>query len=423
MSLNTIISASLVKSAPRAALVLMGGGARTAYQAGALQAIGAMLDLRPSGGSAFPFKILVGTSAGALNSAFLASRAAQGTDALARLAPFWRDLNSSAVYHLHAPMWTRASKWLAGLSLAHSTRALGGMLDNTPLADALHKAISLPAIEAAIGSGVLSTLAVTASSYSSGMHWTFCQSGPRHPKPWDGPGRRIAFEPITMDHLLASAAIPFIFPANALYVGGQREFFGDGSMRQVSPLSPAMHLGASQVLVIGVGQPNRSSLAGGAVAQAPSSVADRRPSLGMVAGHAMASVFHDTLQADVEQARRVTQTLRQLPPEVAAALSYRPVDVLALSPSQSLDALALVHANALPRAVRRMLESLGGLQGSGSALASYLMFERPFVDALIALGEQDAYARKVELLEFFDKAQATGAFDATQGLWVDGARQ
>ena len=332
-------------------------------------------------------------------------------------------MNSSAVYHLHAPMWTRASKWLAGLSLAHSTRALGGMLDNTPLADALHKAISLPAIEAAIGSGVLSTLAVTASSYSSGMHWTFCQSGPRHPKPWDGPGRRIAFEPITMDHLLASAAIPFIFPANALYVGGQREFFGDGSMRQVSPLSPAMHLGASQVLVIGVGQPNRSSLAGGAVAQPPSSVADRRPSLGMVAGHAMASVFHDTLQADVEQARRVTQTLRQLPPEVAAALSYRPVDVLALSPSQSLDALALVHANALPRAVRRMLESLGGLQGSGSALASYLMFERPFVDALIALGEQDAYARKVELLEFFDKAQATGAFDATQGLWVDGARQ
>ena len=126
--------------------------------------------------------------------------------------------------------------------------------------------------------------------------------------------------------------------------------------------------------------------------------------LGGIAGYAMASVFHDTVQADVEQTLRVSQTLRELPPEAAALLPFRPVDVLAITPSQSLDALAQTYASELPRLTRHALEGLGALQGGGAALASYLLFEPGFVRALMDLGEQDAYARKAEILAFLGAA-------------------
>jgi len=227
------------------------------------------------------------------------------------------------------------------------------------------------------------------------VHWTFCHTArDRHHDTWNRPGRRAEFQPLTIEHLMASSAIPFLFPATPLWVDGRREFFGDGSMRQVSPLSPAMHLGAHKILVVGVGQPERSGLVG--AGDAPS----RGPTVGAIAGHAMASVFHDTLQADVEQAQRVTKTLRQLPREVAGVLPYRSVEVLAIQPTHSLDELAQAYAHELPPSVRRALGGLGALKGGGGALASYLLFEPGFVQALVALGEQDAYARKDELLAF-----------------------
>ena len=195
---------------------------------------------------------------------------------------------------------------------------------------------------------------------------------------------------------MASSAIPFLFPATPLWVEGHQEFFGDGSMRQVSPLSPAMHLGAKKVLVVGAGQPERSGL-GASSSQLPT----RGPTLGSIAGHAMASVFHDTLQADVEQAQRVTQTLKRLPRDTASALPYRSVEILAIQPSRSLDALAQIHALELPTATRNALGGLGMLKGGGGALASYLLFEPGFVQSLIAMGESDAFARKAELLAFF----------------------
>lgn len=153
--------------------------------------------------------------------------------------------------------------------------------------------------------------------------------------------------------------------------------------------------------MVGVGQPQRSGLVGGPAAAVP-----RDPSLGFIAGHAMASVFHDTLQADVEQAQRVTRTLQQLPREVAAVLPYRSVEVLSVQPSLSLDAIAQAHVHELPGSVRRALGGLGVLRGGGGALASYLLFEPGFVQALVALGERDAYARKQELLAFVGAATA-----------------
>jgi NTE family protein len=416
MSLETIFS-SMEPTQPgveRTALVLMGGGARTAYQAGVLHALATLLGLQggahsgaqaPARGS-FPFNILVGTSAGALNAAFLASRAGQGLPAFDQLADFWTTLRSAQVYKLKVPAWIRSSRIAAALMLSQQVRAQQALLDNTPLVDTLHRVISLGRLEQALHDQTLQAVAVTASSYSSGVHWTFCQTAAERPADlWSRPGRRAEFQQITIEHLMASSAIPFLFPCTPLWVDGHREFFGDGSMRQSSPLSPALHLGASKVLVIGVGQPERASLAGSNGAGSSG-----RPTLGAIAGHALASVFQDTLQADVEQAQRVTQTLRQMPREIAALMPYRPVEVLAIAPSQSLDALAQRYAGELPAGAYNALAGLGALGAKGSpggaALASYLLFEAGFIKALMALGEHDAYARRDELMAFF--GQPTG---------------
>lgn len=400
MSLGTIIHAGLVRPGRTIhALVLMGGGARTAYQVGVLQGLARMLRLQATPDDAFPFQVLVGTSAGALNAAFLASAARSGLASFDQLAAFWNALRSEHVYRLAISPWVRISRVLAAMQLWSIARRQGAILDTMPLVDTLHRAISLEGIEASLQARAIDALAVTASSYTSGVHWSFCHTaGDARHDGWDRPGRRAEFQPLTIEHLMASSAIPFLFPATPLWVDGHREYFGDGSMRQVSPLSPAVHLGAHKVLVVGVGQPQRSSFTG--------SASPGEPTLGGIAGHAMASVFHDTLQADVEQAQRLARTLGELPREIAAVLPYRPVQVLALQPSQSLDALAQQHLGELPAPVRRALGGLGALHGGGGALASYLLFEPGFVHALVKLGEQDAYARKSELLSFLGGATA-----------------
>lgn len=417
MSLDTLIARALLdREAPPAAphacaLVLMGGGARTAYQAGVLQAVARLLQSVHTGSHApdpFPFRWMFGTSAGALGAAFLASRAERGLGALREMADFWRHLRSRHVYQLDAPGWVRANRLVAGWTLARQVRRHRALLDSLPLVDTLHRAIDLPAIERALLLGQLDALGVTASSYTSGEHWTFCQTGPEPSvRPWHRLGRRASFEPITIEHLMASSAIPFLFPAVPLWVNGHKEHFGDGSMRQLSPLSPAIHFGARRILALGVGQPQRAGL------MAHASTAD--PTAGTIAGHAMASVFHDTLQADVEQVQRVSQTLQQLPPDLAAALPYRPVSVLTLQPSCSLDELARKHIRALPRSTRNTLTGLGALDtgrgaaGSAAALASYLLFEPDFVNALIELGEADALRRQDELRAFFSTPEAAAA--------------
>jgi NTE family protein len=402
MSLDTIIHSGLRPYArPTTALVLMGGGARTAYQVGVLRAVASILKLQPDLAKRFPFQMLIGTSAGAINATCLAAWSMQGLGAFEKLADFWSQLRSADVYRLNVSPYVRYSRVLAAWSLSRHARANGALLDNLPLVDTLHKGISLNNIEESLRKKVIQALAVTGSSYTSGVHWTFCHTA-QDPQgepfqSWTRPGRRGDFAPVTIEHLMASSAIPFLFPATALWVDGQREFFGDGSMRQVSPLSPAMHLGARKILVVGVGQPERSGWGVDKAAALPL----HGPTLGSIFGHTMASVFHDTLGADVEQTRRVTQTLKDLPRDASEALPYRPVDVMAIAPTQSLDALAQKHILELPVVVRHALTGLGILKGGGGVLASYILFEPGFVQTLIAMGESDAYARKSELLAFF----------------------
>lgn len=382
---------------PSRGLVLMGGGARTAYQVGVLGALAAILQLRPERADAFPFQVLVGSSAGALNVAYLASSATRGLAGFEELRRFWGELHCEAVYRLEAPMWVRFSRLLAAVKLWGHARRRGAILDTMPLVDTLHRHIALAGIEQSLAARALEAVAVTASSYSTGIHWTFCQTASgRHDEAWSRPGRRASFEPLTIEHLMASSALPFLFPATPLWVDGRREYFGDGSMRQISPLLPAMQLGAQKILVVGVGQPERP--ASGAVASA-------EPGMAGIASHALASVFHDTLQAEVEQNQRLKRTLQQLPREFAALFPQQAVDVLAIQPSASLDLLARSHLRQLPRSVRRALGGLGARAGAAD-LASYLLFEPGFVQALVSLGEHDAYAHKAELLAFFGEGAA-----------------
>ena len=388
-------------------LVLMGGGARTAYQAGALQALAQLLETQPSTSpqpqvKPFPFQILVGTSAGALNATYLASRAIDGLDALKGLGAFWHGLHSRLVYHLPNTPLAKFSRWATALGVSMVAQRQGAALDSMPLVDTLHRRIALNNIAQALHHGQLKALAITASSYTTGVHWTFCQTLAQHAlQNWSRPGRRAELQDITIEHLMASSAIPFLFPATPLWVDGNVEYFGDGSMRQSAPLSPAVHLGAEKILAIGVGQPQRGHTG--------VSSGSQRPSLGNIAGHALASVFNDSLSADVEQAQRVNQSLQHLKhylsnqtnPSSSAALPFHEVEVLALQPSESLDALAQAHVHELPPPVHRVLEGLGALKGSGAALSSYLLFEPGFLRALMALGAKDVNQRKEELLAFF----------------------
>jgi NTE family protein len=391
MHIDTLTgTAHCTPRSPLNGLVLMGGGARTAYQAGALEAIGHLLGGRASA-RPFPFQVLTGTSAGALNATFLASKAMEGLAGLDDLAHFWTQIRTEAVYRLPQTPLDKFSRWATAVGLLRSARTHAAAMDSLALVNTLHQAIALQKIDTALKSGVLEALAVTASSYSSGIHWTFCQTRDGQAIPWSRPGRRAEQQPITIEHLMASSAIPFIFPSTPLWVDGGMEFFGDGSMRQISPLSAAVHLGADRILAIGVGQPSRAS---------PGARNPGRPSLGTIAGHAMASVFHDTLEADVEQIGHINQSLQALPPALRAQLPFRPVEVLTLQPSASLDALAQEHAHTLPKPIRRVLEGLGALRGSGASLASYLLFEPDFVNALMALGRADVMARADEIRAF-----------------------
>ena len=244
--------------------------------------------------------------------------------------------------------------------------------------------------------GHLKALAVTASSYTSGDHFTFYQSAQRM-QPWSRTQRRAVPARIGLPHLLASSAIPFVFPSTELDREGHAEWFGDGSMRQTAPISPAIHLGATRVLVIGAGR-----------MQEP---ADRRvanrgyPSLAQIAGHAMSSIFLDALAVDIERLERINRTLALLPQEALRDTALRPVQALVISPSQRLDDIAARHQARLPLPVRTLLRGVGvtgqGREAQGATLASYLLFEAEYTRELMALGEADACALREDVWAFF----------------------
>jgi len=367
-------------------LVLTGGGARAAYQVGVLRAIS---ELVPKG-VRNPFPIICGTSAGAVNAAVLAANAGNFRRGVRMLMTVWKNFRAYHVYRADTVgVFRNTLQWLsavlAGGGLGRQTPV--SLLDNKPLSELLRNRLDFSTIQPAIDAGDLVAVSITCSGYSSGQSVTFYQGAPGL-QPWSRARRLGVPMAIAPDHLLASSALPFIFPA----VHINREYFGDGSMRQIAPVSPALHLGADRLLIVGVGrdlthQPERTR-------------AEGYPSLSQIAGHCLNSIFLDSLEVDLERLLRINRTLATLPPESLArnAVSMRPVDFRLISPSEELERIAMKFKHELPRAIRFLL--YGALRRSGSNLLSYLLFEKSYCRALIQLGYKDTMDRKDELLAF-----------------------
>ncbi len=372
---------------PKIGLVLTGGGARAAYQVGVLRAISEMLP--PD--SPIPFQIICGTSAGAINATVLAANAANFHHGVRQLVTVWKNFHVHHVYRAD-PLGViqNSGMWI----IAALTGGLGretpiSLLDNSPLAHLLSTRLDFGGIQRSIDNGDLYAFSITCSGYTSGQSVTFYQ-GVTGLEPWQR-ARRIGIPAqIGPDHLLASSALPFIFPA----VHINREYFGDGSMRQIAPVSPALHLGANRLFVIGVGrqlQPQQERVK-----------SEAYPSLAQIAGHCLNSIFLDSLEVDLERLQRVNRTLSIVPRELLEKnnMPLHQVDFRVISPSDALEKIALNHAHELPRTIRTLLYTVGALKKAGSNLVSYLLFEKEFCRALIKLGYDDTMKRRDDLMQF-----------------------
>ncbi|HET7730907.1 MAG TPA: patatin-like phospholipase family protein [Usitatibacter sp.] len=371
----------------KSALVLAGGGARAAYQVGALQAI---RDILPQP-RANPFQIICGTSAGAVNAGALAVNADDFGRAVDKLLEVWRNFEPRHVYRADFPgVFANSARWFSGLFFGgYMKNRRISLLDNRPLEGLLTRALDFERIQANIEAGALDAVAITCSGYTSGQSCSFFQ-GVESLEGWKRSQRIGIRTRIGVNHLMASSAIPFLFPPYHV----NREYFGDGSMRQVAPVSPALHLGADRLVVIGTARIRNDS--------PERTRGDLYPTLAQVAGHVMNSIFLDSLAVDLERLERINRTVSCSSPEALRrmGLKLHQVDALVLTPSEPLDAIAVKHVRNLPPAIRFLLRSVGAMRRGGANLASYLLFERGYCAELIELGYNDTLRRRDEVEAF-----------------------
>ncbi|MGE7994123.1 patatin-like phospholipase family protein [Pseudomonas sp. NPDC089554] len=376
--------------APTTGLILSGGGARAAYQVGVLAGIAELLPP----GAANPFPVIVGTSAGAINAVTLASGALHFGEAVQRLTAFWQQLRSHLVLRSDWPGVIRqASRFVGHGLLGIGSRAPVALLDSSPLRQLLQAHLNLDGITHALAAEQLRAIAVTAFGYESGQAVTFYQ-GRDTIEPWLRHRRIGVPTALGVDHLLASSAIPLLFAPVRL----GEEYFGDGAVRQSAPISPALHLGASRVLVVGVsGNPQRPA------APVPTMrvFSGQQPSLAQIGGHMLNSTFIDSLEDDIELLQRLNHLSHLMPAHLdARRLGLAPIEVLVVAPSQPLDEIAARHRRDLPAALRLFLRGPGATKTSGAGVLSYLLFEASYCSELIELGRRDALAKQRELKQF-----------------------
>ncbi|WP_373186679.1 patatin-like phospholipase family protein [Halopseudomonas sp.] len=373
------------------ALVLAGGGARAAYQVGVLKAIAELLPDPQIN----PFPVICGTSAGAINALALASNASDFSNGVARLNTVWANFSCNQVYRSDWPgVVAQAVRWTGANLLGVGRRSPTSLLDNRPLRHLLEKHLHFGRIEGALNRGHLRAVSVSAFGYQSAESVCFYQ-GHERIKPWNR-HRRVGIQTqLGIDHMMASAAIPLLFTPVKL----GREWFGDGAVRQRAPISPALHLGANRVLVIGLSDNLAESVETSRPARRVGGALP--PTLAQVGGHLLNSTFVDNLESDLELLERMN-LLAELMPEEARqhGKGLLPVDVMIIAPSEPLDLIAARHRRALPRSLRTFLRGSGATRASGGSVLSYLLFEAEYCQELIALGYQDATAKREELQRF-----------------------
>ncbi len=364
------------------ALILPGGGARGAYQVGVLKAVREIVATHGN-----PFPIICGTSAGAINAAVLASHAHEFDVGVNRLVHFWSTMQCSRVYR--TDFWNvfrSATRWALSMALGGNIiRSPKSLLDNEPLREFLEKTLQLDGLDTAINSGSLHGLTITASGYSCASAISFYHGQPGI-VPWSRARRHGRPAKIGIDHLLASAALPFLFPA--IRIGN--EYFGDGGIRMQAPLSPAIHLGADRLLVITTRDEKPDP---------PPEKPAPYPTSGEIGGYLLDTIFMDTLNSDLNRMKRINHTLSLLPEDSRETSGLKLMDSLVIRPSRDLREVTQEYASEIPWAVRMLLRALGGW-GRDWRMASYLLFASSYCEELISLGYQDGLNARQDLLNF-----------------------
>lgn len=383
---------------PRVALVLPGGGARGAFQVGVLKAIAELLPKSASN----PFSVLSGTSAGAINAVVLASKARRFRSAVAELEHVWGSFRCHQVYRTdHATMFKSSLHWMTSIVLGgFLVGAPKSLLDNSPLRALLNRNVRFPRIQDAIDRGHLDAVSITAAGYSTARSASFFQAADGHQN-WARTRRVGVRAELHLDHLMASIAVPMIFPPVQI----EGEYFGDGAMRQATPLSPAIHLGANRILVIGIRDETADK-------PPPKSSAPPAPSFAQIAGYMLDTLFMDGLYSDIERMARINQLIDSVGAEhrQGSLANMQAIDTMLVVPSKDLRVIATRHRKDLPFALRALLRGLSGRKPSENRLLSFLLFEQSYTRELIDLGYQDAMKVKDQLLAFVTGAEVPRLF-------------
>lgn len=369
------------KKSKSCALLLTGGGARAAYQIGVLKAIASRLPRNQKS----PFKVICGTSAGAINAVSMACYASCFHLGIKKTEWVWKNFTTDQVYastwrgvlgHLLRNYWSKFTK--KGKNRATS------LFDNRPLQTLLQDVIDFKRIDRNILSDHLDAVSVAASSYSDGDSITFFQSS--NAENWTRAKRKGLKTMLTARHLMASAAIPLVFPSVKI----DNHFYGDGSIHQLSPLSPPIHLGADKILIIGVEQPKTDKYYGDT---------DFHPNSATITGHLLDTVFTDSLNADLERMERINKTLEHVPENKT---ELKPIETMIINPSRNFSQIANQYYDHIPSAIRFLLKFIGVNRNSESTLMSYILFEKPFTQKLISIGYEDGLAQLDDIMAFLD---------------------